>query len=192
MAGDHPAHVARAVGPEHDRSLGGLAVERIADDPHGPGHGLALLRRERLEHRLDLRLGAAVQPPEQAQALVGQTDAGAAAIVGVDAAGQQSRALEPAQHAADIAGVQVQRMPQRLGGGGSALRQLIDQARLGEGEAAVQVGLVQHPDPARVESVEAADPIHFRRHLHHGHARLQATDFRRGSCLSQTVWTVFT
>src|SRR5260370_6148388 len=70
---------------------------------------------------------------------------------------EQAAALEAAQNAAEIAGVEAQLAHQAGGGAGLALGQLVDHARLGEREGAVEIAAGQQADLAGVKAVEPAD-----------------------------------
>ena len=81
-----------------------------------------------------------------------------AALVGcVGLARDQALALEGAQHAAEIATVEVQFFADLRGGNFRRLPQFIKNARFGQGKSGLQQVPVKHADFPRVETVEAAD-----------------------------------
>jgi multidrug efflux pump subunit AcrA (membrane-fusion protein) len=63
--------------------------------------------------------------------------------------------LEAAQDAAEIARVHSQILGELAGGRLVALRELVEHARLGEGERAFEPAFLQHADALGVEAVEA-------------------------------------
>ena len=74
---------------------------------------------------------------------------------------------EAAQDAAEIAGVEPELLAELGRRDRVALRELVEHARLGQREPAVEQSFLQHADPPRVEAVETADPVdRFRRDVH--------------------------
>src|ERR1700733_14094206 len=69
----------------------------------------------------------------------------------------QSAFLEIAQHAAEIAGIEIERAADLGRGRGAAAGELVKHPRLAERIGAVEKGFAQHSDLPRVEAVEAAD-----------------------------------
>ena len=72
-------------------------------------------------------------------------------------AADQSAFLEIAQHAAQIAGIEIERAADLGRGRRAAAGDLVQHARLGERIGAVEKSFAQHADLPRVEAVEAAD-----------------------------------
>src|SRR3984957_20770778 len=69
----------------------------------------------------------------------------------------QAALLEIAQHAAEIAGIEIERAADLGCGGRAAAGELVKHPRLAERIGAVEKGFAQHADLPRVETVEAAD-----------------------------------
>jgi hypothetical protein len=68
---------------------------------------------------------------------------------------------EAAQDAAEIAGVEPELLAELGRRRSVPLRDLVDDARLGQREPAAEQPFLEHADPARVEAREAADPVDF-------------------------------
>ena len=114
---------------------------------------------------------AGVDLGERGFALLGERQNGLAAIGLGRAAHEVAALLEALQHATEIAGIEVQLSGQLGRRGGLVMRELVDDAALGQRERAAEQALVQHADPARVEAREAA----------HGLDMLQLLGFRHGA-----------
>src|SRR5579862_2883025 len=72
-------------------------------------------------------------------------------------AADQAAFLEIAQHAAQIAGIEIEGATDLGRGRGAAAGDLVKHPRLAERIGAVEKRLAQHADLPRVEAVEAAD-----------------------------------
>src|SRR5207245_1772044 len=72
---------------------------------------------------------------------------------------EHAGAREAGQDATEVAGVQVERAGELGGGGGLAVRQLVQHAHLGERERTAQVAVLQDANAAGVQTVEAADGV---------------------------------
>ena len=98
-------------------------------------------------HRAEQRRRA--HPGQRKQAL--------APAIGPRRAGKQTVAFEALQNAAEIAGIEIQFAAKIGGCSAGALGKLVENARLGQREAAVQQAFPQRADDARVEAAEPAD-----------------------------------
>jgi hypothetical protein len=99
--------------------------------------------RQGLEQRRDLLAGGAVEAGEDLTTQRGQRQVALARILGRSGAGQEALFLEAPQDAAQIAGVEGQILDQIGGRRSLAMRQLIENAGLGEA-----VGLSSSPSPS--------------------------------------------
>src|ERR1700684_1272068 len=84
----------------------------------------------------------------------------------------QAMFLEIAQHAAEIAGIEIERAADLGRGRGAAAGDLVKHPRLAERIGAAEKGFAQHADLPRVEAVEAA---------HRGDAWVALADGRHGA-----------
>ena len=102
-------------------------------------------------------MGARVEPGEGAAPLAGEGENGAAAVDGGLAALHERALFEGAEHAAQVSGVEAERLHD--GGGRRTLLvgELIQHANLGQRELALQEPFVQDADFAGVEAVEVSN-----------------------------------
>src|SRR6185437_4413884 len=84
---------------------------------------------------------------------------GLAGIVAGALAGDELAAAEVAENAAQVAGVEVEIAGEVRGAGGIAVGELVQDANLGEGEVAFEMGFVEDVDAPGIEAVEPADGI---------------------------------
>ncbi len=97
-------------------------------------------------------------------------------------AADQPGVLERAQQAAQVPRVEVEVARSSAAVVPAALRELPEQARLGQREARRRQLLVQDADPPGVEAVEAADRFGAR-----GEGRIHALIFSRDGCWKQSI-----
>jgi hypothetical protein len=83
---------------------------------------------------------------------------------------KEATPFEAPQDATQIAGVHLQLLADLGRGEPVAVRELVEDARLGQGERAVEVALVQQADLPRVETVEAPHGRHAPVELRLDHA----------------------
>src|SRR5580704_6836752 len=102
-----------------------------------------------LRPALQRRISGAAARRERQMALPG--------VARRDFAPDQSAFLEIAQHAAEIAGIEIERAADLGRGRGAARGDLVKHPRLGERIGAIEKGFAQHADLPRVEAVEAAN-----------------------------------
>ena len=160
VAGDDPAEIA---GPRLAQNVAAAlrrlrrsAAEQRLDRVHR-GDQLRLLGGlEPAEHRADLRAASAVRAARRSCGRARSATDGSAGRRSAKSCADQAALLEIAQHAAEIAGVEIERAADVARGGASPLRDLVEHARLGQRVGAVELGLAQHADLPRVEAVEAA------------------------------------
>ncbi len=77
-------------------------------------------------------------------------------VAGGGLAPDQPALFEIAQHARQIAGIEIERAADRACGGRIAAGDLVEHACFAERVGAVEKGFAQHADLARVEAIEAA------------------------------------
>ncbi len=82
-----------------------------------------------------------------------------AAIRARSKTGDETAAFETPEQAAQIPGIDLERLAQLGGCRGLAIGQLVEQAYLGKREGTVEQSLVEDSDPAGVEPVEPADGV---------------------------------
>ena len=114
------------------------------------------------EHRADLVARARVQRRERVVAPAGQGEEALPAVGLRAGALEQPALLEAAQDAAQIARIEPELSPERARGDGVLMRELVEDAPLGQGERAGQIALVQEADLPRVEAIEPphrGDPL---------------------------------
>ena len=173
VALDDPADVAGARRPQQpgEASRDAVAEQRL-DLGHGARAGSAArLSASGASRRCDVgralrSSGAKARLPGGGEAEVEMARVVARAL-GADQLGVLQRAQQPAQ----VAGIEIE-VARQLGGRcvRLAMRELPEQARLGQREARAGQALVQDADAPRVEAVEAADGVgaRWRSHGHRG------------------------
>ena len=159
LAVDDPAHVADAVVPEHEQRRAVVAAAG-EDAPHlgeGLGQAAELSIVQAFDHGADLVLRGLVDLAKRGHAGGGEVERGLAPVLFPGRPLQQFLFLKPREDAAEIAGIEAQRLHEVAGGQAVAMRQLIEHPPFAEGERAFQEMLVEQADDAGVVAVEEAD-----------------------------------
>ncbi len=158
MALHDPPQIARARRTEDVRRLAARVVvgaEQPADRPHRfdepPLAGLV----ERADDVRDACAGLAVQPAKRGSAGRGELEVALPSVALRAATGDEPPSLKPLQQPADVARVEPQLGDELRGGGRVPVRELEEDADLGERERAVEVLLAERADEPRVEAVES-------------------------------------
>ena len=148
------------------QDVGHAALRRIAqqarDGRQRFDQARLIVGAERVEQAADLGARAGVDRGERRLALLREGEDGLAAIVLRRLPHHVAALLEALEHPAEIARIEVELAGELACRRGLVMRQLVDDAALGQRERAVQQALAQHADPARVEAREAAhrlDPL---------------------------------
>ena len=133
------------------------AAEQRFDRVHRRDQPRLLGGHELAEHGAGVVLRAAFQRRVSGAAARRERQMALPGVARRNFAADQAAFLEIAQHAAQIAGIEIERAADLGRGRGAAAGDLVKHPRLGERIGAVEKGLAQHADLPRVEAVEAAD-----------------------------------
>ena len=118
---------------------------------------MVLLRLgEPAEHRADLPFGPRFERLEGLAAARGDRQEALPGVVRRDVLADQPALVKAAQDAAEIAGVEAEIAADVGRGGAVALLDLVEHARFGQRERAVEPAVLQHAEMLGVEAVEAA------------------------------------
>ena len=158
---DDPADVAGLVAAEHQRRCGARGIgEQGLDRRQGRDEPRAVVARPAASAMAATASfdccssGAWAARPSSVRSIRLRRPS-----LGHGRAGDQPGLLQPLQGAAEIARIEAE-IAGKIGRRQAvAMGQLIEQARLGERETALQQVLIEHTDAARIEPVEAADGI---------------------------------
>src|SRR3954471_10137802 len=158
MARDHPSDISGTMAAQQkSRSRRFGRLQYLLDRSHCSDQTAVRALVERIQHRRDLGLRAAIELGKGLAALGGEAELLLAAVGGQGRAADQALFAKTLDDAAEITGVEPERDADLLGRDGVALRKLVEHPRLGQGERALQQLLVEHAELARVEAVEGAD-----------------------------------
>jgi hypothetical protein len=159
---NHPAHVARLRRPQHVPTRRRGLRQHVGNDVHGVDQPVPVLVTHHGQQVPGLRGGPAVQPGHHRTPAVRQPDDLPTPVRGRALPADEPVGLEPGQDAAQVARVDVDRMPQIRDLARVTLRELEQDPGLGERVRRVQVLAAQQPDRVRVEPVERPHPRHRR------------------------------
>ena len=133
-----------------------MVAEQRLNGVHGGNEPRLIGGLKLFERGPGLPLGPPLQWCERLSAGRRQRNMTLSGVAGGDLPLDQSALFEILQHAAQIAGVEIERADNLDRGRRAALGNLVEQARLAERIGAVEIGLAQHAELPRVEAVEAA------------------------------------
>ncbi len=156
---DRP-HVTRLVQAKEIRGLGGGAfAEQCLDRLHGLDDAVLRGGGEAVQHPAHVLVRAGVEGREGLAPLRGQREVASPAVLLRTELAKEPALLEAAQDAAQIPGVDAEVATQLGGRRVHAVRELVQHARLREGERTAGEAFTQHADLARVEAVEATHGV---------------------------------
>ena len=157
VAGDHPAEIAGLRFAQDDVALRcSLRRHHGLDRAHRGDEIILLGRGQPAEQGADLLHGPRFERIEGLASARCQRQDALPTIVGRDVLADQPALVEPAQDAAEVAGIEAEIATDLGRGGAAALPDLVQHARLGQRERAVEPAVLQHAEILRVEAVEAA------------------------------------